>query len=109
MKDRDYTHAVQIDTGKCIGCSHCMQVCPTQAIRIAEGHAGIIPERCVDCGECYRVCPVKAVDVEDDGLHAINRDGYRVALVPSVFIGQFPSEHTASEIMEAVRQIGFDE
>jgi iron only hydrogenase large subunit-like protein len=109
MKDRDYTHAVQIDTGKCVGCSHCMQVCPTQAIRIAEGHAGIIPERCVDCGECYRVCPVKAVDVEDDGLPAINRDGYRVALVPSVFIGQFPSEHTASEIMEAVRQIGFDE
>jgi len=45
MKDRDYTHAVQIDTGKCVGCSHCMQVCPTQAIRIAEGHAGIIPEQ----------------------------------------------------------------
>lgn len=109
MKDRDYTHAIQIDTDKCIGCSHCMQVCPTQAIRIVEGHAGIMSERCVDCGECYRVCPVRAIYVKDDGLSVIRHDAYRVALVPSVFIGQFPSEHTASEIMEAVRLIGFDE
>ena len=109
MKDRNYTHAIQIDTTKCIGCSHCMQVCPTQAIRIIEGHASIMPERCVDCGECYRVCPVRAIYVKDDGLSFINNDAYRIALVPSIFIGQFPSEHTASEILDAVKQIGFDE
>ena len=68
-----------------------MQVCPTQAIRIVEGHAGIMPERCVDCGECYRVCPVRAIYVKDDGLSVMKHDAYRVALVPSVFIGQFPS------------------
>ncbi|MEA4903805.1 MAG: 4Fe-4S binding protein, partial [Petrimonas sp.] len=109
MRDRDYTHAIQIDTDKCIGCSHCMQVCPTQAIRIVNGHAGIMPERCVDCGECYRVCPARAIYVKDDGLSVIKHDAYRIALIPSVFIGQFPSEHTASEIMDAVKQIGFDE
>lgn len=109
MKDRNYTHAIQIDTNKCIGCSHCMQVCPTQAIRIIEGHADIMPERCVDCGECYRVCPVRAIFVKDDGLPAMLSDAYRIALVPSVFIGQFSSEHTASEILDAIRQIGFDE
>ncbi|MDO5664906.1 MAG: [Fe-Fe] hydrogenase large subunit C-terminal domain-containing protein [Bacteroidia bacterium] len=109
MKDRNYTHAIQIDTDQCIGCSHCMQVCPTQAIRIIVGHADIMPERCVDCGECYRVCPVGAIYVEDDGLSVVKHDAYRIALVPSVFIGQFPSEHTASEILDAVKQIGFDE
>lgn len=109
MKDRNYTHAIQIDTIKCIGCSHCMQVCPTQAIRIIEGYANIMPERCVDCGECYRVCPARAIFVKDDGLLDIKSDAYRIALVPSVFIGQFPSEHTASEILDAVKQIGFDE
>ncbi|MGI6048276.1 MAG: [Fe-Fe] hydrogenase large subunit C-terminal domain-containing protein [Petrimonas sp.] len=109
MKDRNYTHAIQIDTNKCIGCSHCMQVCPTQAIRIIDGHADIMPERCVDCGECYRVCPMRAICVKDDGLSFVSGDAYRIALVPSVFIGQFPSKHTASEIMDAVKQIGFDE
>ncbi|MDK2838445.1 MAG: hypothetical protein PWR15_1514, partial [Bacteroidota bacterium] len=33
MKQYTYTHAIQIDTDKCIGCSHCMRVCPTEAIR----------------------------------------------------------------------------
>lgn len=109
MKDRNYTHAIHVDTDKCIGCSHCMQICPTQAIRIIGGHADIMPVRCVDCGECYRVCPVGAICVKHDGLSVIKQDAYRIALVPSVFIGQFPSEHTASEIMDAVRLIGFDE
>jgi hypothetical protein len=86
-----------------------MQVCPTQAIRIIDGHADIMPERCVDCGECYRVCPMRAICVKDDGLSFVSGDAYRIALVPSVFIGQFPSKHTASEIMDAVKQIGFDE
>lgn len=109
MKDTNYTHAIQIDTKKCIGCSHCMRVCPTQAIRIVEGHADIMPERCVDCGECFRVCPVRAIYVKDDGLSALKEGTYRIALIPSVFIGQFPSEYTATKILETIKKIGFDD
>ena len=68
MPNPHYVHAIQINTDKCTGCSHCMRVCSTQAIRIVDGHARIMPERCVDCGECYSVCPVAAVYVKSDAL-----------------------------------------
>lgn len=102
-------HSIQIDTNKCIGCSHCMRVCSTQAIRIIDGYAKIQPERCIDCGECYRVCPQHAIYARDDGLKTVKDKVYRVALVPSVFIGQFPASFNASFILDAVREIGFDE
>lgn len=109
MKDRNYTHSIQIDTTKCIGCSHCMQICSTQAIRIVDGHATIMPERCIDCGECFRVCPVSAIYAKDDGYEEVRADGFRIALVPSVFIGHFSSDYTASEVLDVVKNTGFDE
>ncbi|VBB45812.1 4Fe-4S binding domain protein [uncultured Paludibacter sp.] len=109
MYDKNYKHAIKVDTNICIGCSHCMRVCPTHAIRIADGQAQIKPEFCVDCGECYRVCPVSAIGVEDDGLNFIKKYKYRIAIVPSVFIGQFSSKYNASQVIDAVRQVGFDE
>lgn len=109
MGNETFIHAIRIDTVKCIGCSHCMKVCPTEAIRIYKGHATIQSERCVDCGECFRVCPASAISAKDDGISANTQAKYRIALVPAVFIGQFPSEYTASQILEAVRKTGFDE
>ncbi len=109
MKDRDYTHSIQIDPERCIGCSHCMRVCSTRAIRIIDGYARIQPERCVDCGECFRVCPQRAIYAKDDGLDNLPVENYKIALVPSVFIGQYPSDYSATQVLDAVRQIGFDE
>ncbi len=109
MKDRNYTHSIQIDPDRCTGCSHCMRVCSTQAIRIMGGYARIQPERCVDCGECFRVCPQRAIYAKDDGLGTLPPENYKIALVPSVFIGQFPSEYSATQVLSAVKQVGFDE
>ncbi|MDI9606321.1 MAG: [Fe-Fe] hydrogenase large subunit C-terminal domain-containing protein [Bacteroidota bacterium] len=109
MKDRNYTHSIQINSDKCIGCSHCMRVCSTKAIRIVDGHARIQPERCVDCGECFRACPQKAIYAQDDGLASLPAGHYTIALVPSVFIGQFSSDYSATQVLDAVRQVGFDE
>lgn len=109
MENNEFIHAIEIDKKKCIGCSHCMKVCPTEAIRISRGNATLNADRCVDCGECFRVCPTNAIFVKDDGLAAGGKKKYRVALVPAVFIGQFPSEYTASQILDAVRETGFDE
>ena len=109
MKDRDYTHSIQIDPERCIGCSHCMRVCSTRAIRIIDGYARIQPERCVDCGECFRVCPQRAIYAKDDGLDNLPVENYKIALVPSVCIGQYPSDYSATQVLDAVRQIGFDE
>ena len=109
MTGQHYVHAIQINTEKCIGCSHCMQVCSTQAIRIVEGHARIMPERCVDCGECYSVCPVAAVYVKDDGLELnLQKFIYKIALLPAVFFGQFPTQYSVSQISSAIRKLGFN-
>ena len=58
MDKRELHHALKILPEVCIGCSNCMRVCPTHALRISNGKAILYPNRCIDCGECERVCPV---------------------------------------------------
>ena len=55
-----YEHSVSLDVTRCTGCTTCLKHCPTEAIRIQEGHAVINPDRCLDCGLCIRYCPNKA-------------------------------------------------
>jgi iron only hydrogenase large subunit-like protein len=84
-----------------------MDVCPTEAIRIKDGCALILKKRCVDCGECLKACPVDAIYVEQDDLEKIFEYEYRVALVPAVFIGQFPTQITEEEIFKEMKELGF--
>src|SRR6056297_1145843 len=84
-----------------------MTVCPTQAIRVREGLARIFEDRCVDCGECYKVCPVSAIIIEQDDFEEIYRYPVRVAMLPSVLIGQFPSRIPAKQVYGALREMGF--
>lgn len=103
----DFHHALDVRKDRCGGCTHCIDVCPTQAIRIRDGIAVISGEKCVDCGECYRVCPVSAISVEQDDLELIFKYPVRVILVPSVLIGQFSHKIPASDIYWALGEIGF--
>ena len=100
-------HAVKINESLCYGCTHCMSVCPTEAIRISNGKASIRRDWCVDCGECMKSCPVDAFFVEQDDFEKIFNYKYRIALVPAVMIGQFPSNVSESEIFSIMREIGF--
>lgn len=102
-----FHHALKILPDVCIGCTHCMTVCPTQAIRVREGLARIFEDRCVDCGECYKVCPVSAIIIEQDDFEEIYRYPVRVAMLPSVLIGQFPSRIPAKQVYGALREMGF--
>lgn len=106
-KEMQFHHALKFREDICIGCSHCMNVCPTEAIRVAHGKAQLYDNRCVDCGECYRVCPVGAIIVEQDDFDNIYQYKHRVALIPSVFTGQFPDSVDSSEILAAVHELGF--
>lgn len=100
-------HALKVDASKCIGCTHCMKSCPSEAIRVINGLAVIDYDRCVDCGQCHRVCPSKAFYVEQDDLAQIMAFKYRVILFPSVMIGQFPEKYSEDQIYNGLKKVGF--
>lgn len=52
------------DEKKCIGCRHCMEVCPEGAVSIRDGHIHMEPEKCTGCNQCVRECPAKALETE---------------------------------------------
>ena len=107
MKYPDFHHALKIEKDVCIGCTHCMNICPTEAIRVKNGKAVLIDNRCVDCGFCYRVCPVNAIIVEQDDFNRIFEYKVRVALVPAVMIGQFPDNISKRQIYSELMELGF--
>lgn len=102
-----FHHALKVVDDLCIGCTHCMTACPTQAIRVRDGKAVIIEERCVDCGNCCKACPVSAILIEQDDFEEIFNYEVRIALVPTVFIGQFPSAIKAGEVFGGLKSLGF--
>lgn len=107
MRKQHFYHALKVDEQLCFGCTHCMNVCPTDAIRIRDGIASIHRNLCVDCGECMKVCPVEAIFVEQDDFQNIFDYKYRVAVLPSVFIGQFSKQISEGEIIDVLKGLGF--
>jgi iron only hydrogenase large subunit-like protein len=107
MDNQYFHHALKISEANCIGCTHCIKVCPTEAIRVKNGKAHLFENRCVDCGECFRVCPVNAIYVDHDDFNQIFNYNYRIALVPGVLIGQFPENISIQEIYSVLLEIGF--
>jgi iron only hydrogenase large subunit-like protein len=107
MDNKHFHHALKISDDICFGCSHCMNVCPTEAIRVRNGKAILYENRCVDCGECFKVCPVSAIFIDQDDLKRIQAYKYRIALIPAVFFGQFPEEISHNQIYTAILANGF--
>lgn len=107
MEQKIFHHALKIQKDQCIGCSHCMNICPTEAIRVREGKAELFENRCIDCGECFRVCPVNAIIIEQDDFNKIFQYKYRVALLPAVLIGQFPEDVKTTQIYNELIDLGF--
>lgn len=109
MDPKHFHHALTISGELCIGCSHCMQVCPTEAIRIRNGKAILYENRCVDCSECYRACPVHAIFIDQDDYARIDSYKHKIALVPGVFFGQFSDDIPRDRIYQAIMSTGFTE
>ena len=61
-------HSVTLDLSRCKGCTNCIKRCPTEAIRVHNGHAIIKVDRCIDCGECIGQCPYQAKKAIYDSL-----------------------------------------
>ncbi|MCB5295789.1 MAG: [Fe-Fe] hydrogenase large subunit C-terminal domain-containing protein [Candidatus Cloacimonadaceae bacterium] len=108
-KDSKYFHAIQILEDNCTGCTACVRVCPTEAIRVRDRKATIDPNRCVDCGNCVTVCEFHAIIPSSDPLDIIHNFKYKVAVISSSFFGQFSEDISYENAKQAVLELGFDE
>lgn len=104
-----YEHSVYLDEKKCSGCTSCLKRCPTEAIRIRDGHAFIDPERCIDCGECIRSCPHNAKKAVCEKLSAMERFKWKIALPAPSLYGQFDNLEDVDYVLDGLLRIGFDD
>ena len=102
-------HSVRLEGEKCRGCTNCLKRCPTEAIRVRGGRAHIISERCIDCGECIRVCSYHAKVAVTDPLSSISGFKYKIALPAPSLYGQFHDLKSISQVLNGLKQMGFDE
>ncbi len=104
-----YEHSVLLDSSKCTGCTTCLRHCPTEAIRIKDGHAVINSDRCIDCGECIRVCPHKAKKAVCSKLESMDRFKWKIALPAPTLYGQFDNLDDIDYVLGGLLAIGFDD
>lgn len=104
-----YEHSVSLDVTRCTGCTMCLKRCPTEAIRIHDGHAEISPERCIDCGVCIRHCPNNAKKATYSKLDAVMKYRYKVALPAPTLYGQFEELEDVDYVLQGLLDIGFDD
>ncbi len=109
MEHNTVHRAIEIQQDVCIGCSHCIKVCPTEALRVSNGKALLYADWCIDCGECFRICPTRAIRVVDDDFADIYKYKYRVLLVPATFFAQFDETVDRGSIYQILTDLGFDE
>lgn len=64
--------AIVVDTGRCKGCSLCVEACPQHVIALAEKKVNVhsyryveaaVPDACVGCTSCAIVCPDGCITV----------------------------------------------
>jgi len=60
----------------CIGCTTCLQVCPTGAIAITEDNFVIDLKKCIFCGNCSYYCPKGAIKMSKDYELACDNSEY---------------------------------
>ncbi|MBR4868904.1 MAG: 4Fe-4S binding protein [Clostridia bacterium] len=104
-----YKHSVYLDESKCIGCTHCISHCPTEAIRVRGGKAIIDGDRCIDCGQCIRVCPYKAKKAKYDPIEKIAGFTWKIALPAPAFYGQFDHLDDVDYVLQGLLDLGFDD
>ena len=70
-----------LDPEKCVvGCARCVEICPTDALRMSSAGPELDLGRCIFCGECAAVCPGNAITFTQDWrLAASDRAGLVVS------------------------------
>lgn len=104
-----YEHSVSLDLSRCTGCTTCLKHCPTEAIRIKDGHAKINNDRCIDCGICIKMCPNKAKKATYSRLDKVLTRKWKIALPAPTLYGQFEDLDDVDYVLQGLKDIGFDD
>lgn len=48
---------VKVDEAKCTGCGDCVEVCPSEALKVEDGKVRVNNDECSDCAACVDTCP----------------------------------------------------
>ncbi len=104
-----YYHSVTLDKDACKGCINCIKRCPTEAIRVRDGKAHILPKKCIDCAECIRVCPHHAKLAIYDSTDIIDDFKHKIALPAPSLYAQFNNLQEPDLVLNAFLDIGFDD
>ena len=109
MTRSTYEHSVRLEVSRCMGCTTCLRRCPTEAIRIVDGHAKINEARCIDCGECIRVCEYQAKKAVVGKLEDMDGFRYKIALPSPSLYGQFDNLDDVDYVLDGLLKMGFDD
>ncbi len=71
------------DHKKCIGCRHCIDICPVHAVSLTENRIHIDHQKCISCGRCAEECPGRAL--EKEGYEATVQEVIDTVLQDEVF------------------------
>lgn len=104
-----YKHSVALDESKCRGCTSCLKHCPTEAIRVKNGHAVINPQRCIDCGECIRQCQHNAKKPISSSFDRLKDFKWTIALPAPALYSQFEALDDVDYVLTGLKAIGFDD
>ncbi|WP_428241813.1 4Fe-4S dicluster domain-containing protein [Gynuella sp.] len=73
----------------CVNCWACVDVCPSNAISMAETHFKISPKKCTECDgdyadpQCASICPIEGA-ILNAGGEAINPPGSLTGIPPEL-------------------------
>lgn len=121
-------HAAIIDQDKCIKCGRCKEACPYSAIINYDrpcasvcgvqaigsdylGRAEIDEDKCVSCGRCVTQCPFGAIMDKSQIYQLVKslkrKDVNNYAIVAPSFSGQFGPLATPTQVVKAIKALGF--
>jgi len=80
-------------------------------VKVNTDYARIIPERCIGCGHCVGVCPQDAIvyrDLRKQTKDLLKSDKQTVAIVAPSISGEFDDIADYRRFVQMIRQLGFD-
>ena len=102
---------LSISEKKCRQCYRCVRICPTNALKIDQGHVKRIASRCVLCGICYKNCPHEAVVIHTgiDDVSRLLEEGEKIVACLDPTFPSVLDRGTPGQLVTALKKAGFQE